>query len=77
MEIAMLLIGLLLGGCVTMCIVSGIALNRYNDYESEIRRLKARLEAKDRNITHGGIDRFENERCRFFVFGTVDRLKVR
>lgn len=37
MEIAMLLIGLLLGGCVTMCVVSGIALNRYNDYESEIR----------------------------------------
>lgn len=51
MEIAMLLIGLLLGGCVTMCIVSCISLNRYNDYESEIRRLKARLEAKDRQKT--------------------------
>ena len=44
MEIAMLLIGLLLGGCVTLGIMSGIALNRYNDYESEIRRLRARLE---------------------------------
>ena len=51
MEIAMLLIGLLLGECVTMCVVSGIALNRYNDYESEIHRLKARLEAKDRQKT--------------------------
>ena len=51
MEIAMLIIGLLLGGCVTMCVVSGIALNRYNDYDSEIRRLKARLEAKDRQKT--------------------------
>ena len=34
-----------------MCVVSGIALNRYNDYESEIHRLKARLEAKDRQKT--------------------------
>ena len=36
-------------------------------------------ESKNRitNITHGGIDRFENERYRLFVFGTVDRLKVR
>lgn len=48
MEIAMLLIGLLLGGCVTMCIVSGFALNRYNDYESEIRRLRAKLESHDK-----------------------------
>ena len=44
MEITMLLIGLLLGGCVTLGIMSGIALNRYNDYESEIRRLRAKLE---------------------------------
>lgn len=51
MEIAMLMIGLLLGGCVMMCVVSGIALNRYNDYESEIHKLKARLEAKDRQKT--------------------------
>lgn len=43
MEIAMLIIGLLLGGCVTLGIMSGIALNRYNDYESEIHRLHAKL----------------------------------
>ena len=43
MEIAMLMIGLLLGGCLSFCI----------------------------------LNRFENERYRFFVFGTVDRLKVR
>ena len=48
MEIAMLLIGLLLGGCVTLGIMSGIALNRYNDYESEIRRLRARLKNHDK-----------------------------
>lgn len=48
MEFAMLLIGLLLGGCVTLGIMSGIALNRYNDYESEIRRLRARLENHDK-----------------------------
>ena len=46
MEIAMLLIGLLLGGCVTMCVVSGIALNRYNDYEDEIRRLRTKERTK-------------------------------
>lgn len=48
MEIAMLMIGLLLGGCVTLGIMSGIALNRYNDYESEIRRLRAGLENHDK-----------------------------
>ncbi len=32
---------------------------------------------QNNHITHSGINRFENERYRFFVFGTVDRLKVR
>ena len=48
MEIAMLLIGLLLGGCVTLGIMSGIALNRYNDYESEIRKLRAKLKSHEK-----------------------------
>ena len=51
MEIAMLMIGLLLGGCVSFCILGCMQINRINDYESEIRRLKARLEAKDRQKT--------------------------
>lgn len=48
MEIAMLLIGLLLGGCVSFCIISCMQINRTNDYESEIRRLRARLENHDK-----------------------------
>ena len=84
MEIAMLMIGLLLGGCVTMCVVSGIALNRYNDYESEIRRLKARLEAKDRQKTEYNKNKstavsivMKTNGTAFLFFITPDRLKVR
>lgn len=51
MEIAMLIIGLLLGGCVSFCILGCMQINRINDYESEIHRLKTRLEAKDRQKT--------------------------
>ena len=51
MEIAMLMIGLLLGGCVGFWILRCMQINRINDYESEIHRLKARLEAKDRQKT--------------------------
>lgn len=47
MEIAMLIIGLLLGGCVSFCILGCMQINRINDYEDEIRRLRA----KERNKT--------------------------
>lgn len=51
MEIAMLIVGLLLGGCVSFCILGCIQINRTNDYEDEIRRLRAKLEAKERAKT--------------------------
>ena len=43
MEIAMLIIGLLLGGCVSFCILGCMQIN---DYEEEIRRLRAKERAK-------------------------------
>ena len=46
MEIAMLIIGLLLGGCVSFCILGCMQINRINDYENEIRRLGAKERAK-------------------------------
>ena len=46
MEIAMLIIGLLLGGSVTFCILGCMQINRINDYEDEIRRLRAKERAK-------------------------------
>ena len=45
MEIAMLIIGLLLGGCVSFCILGCMQINRINDYEDEIRRLKIFMKA--------------------------------
>ena len=46
MEIAMLLIGLLLGGCVSFCILGCMQINRINEYEDEIRRLRAKERTK-------------------------------
>lgn len=46
MEIAMLLIGLLLGECVSFCILGCMQINRINDYEDEIRRLRTKEKAK-------------------------------
>ena len=46
MEIAMLMIGLLLGGCVSFCILGCMQINRINDYEDEIRRLRTKEKAK-------------------------------
>ena len=50
MEIAMLIIGLLLGGCVSFCILGCMQINRINDYEDEIRRLHAKERAKTESI---------------------------
>ena len=47
MEIAMLMIGLLLGCCISFCILGCMQINRINDYEDEIRRLRT----KERNKT--------------------------
>ena len=46
MEISMLMIGLLLGGCVSFCILGCMQINRINDDEDEIRRLRAKERAK-------------------------------
>ena len=46
MEIAMLMIGLLPGGCVSFCILGCMQINRTNDYEDEIRRLRAKERTK-------------------------------
>lgn len=40
------MIGLLLGGCVSFCILCCMQINRINDYEDEIRRLRAKERAK-------------------------------
>mgnify|MGYP004608166287 FL=1 len=48
MKIVMLIVGLLAGGCTTLTVMSCFIINRYNDYESEIRRLKAKLKNKDK-----------------------------
>ena len=48
MKIAMLIVGLIVGGCMTLTVMSCFIINRYNDYESEIRRLRAKLENKDK-----------------------------
>ena len=47
-EFLFFLIGLLLGGCLGIILLCGFQLNRVNDYESQIRKLKAQL-AKEQN----------------------------
>lgn len=46
MEIVILIVGLLLGGCVSFCILGCMQINRINDYENEIRRLRAKERTK-------------------------------
>lgn len=47
-EFLFFLIGLLLGGCLGIILLSGFQLNRVNAYEAQIRKLKAQL-AKEQN----------------------------
>ena len=42
-EFLFFLIGLLLGGCLGIILLSGFQLNRINAYEAQIRKLKAQL----------------------------------
>ena len=46
MEIAMLMIGLLLGGCISFCILGCMQINRINEYEAELRKLRSQLNNK-------------------------------
>ncbi len=47
-EFAFLIIGLLVGGCVAFCILACMQINRINEYEAEIRRLKSQSRAEIR-----------------------------
>lgn len=44
MEIAMLIIGLLLGGCIMTALLCCLQINRISNYEAEIQRLKEKLD---------------------------------
>lgn len=46
MEVAMFIIGLLLGGCVATAVLSCMQLGRIFDYELEIQWLKEKLNNK-------------------------------
>lgn len=46
MEIFMLIIGLLLGGCIAVTILCCMQINRICDYESQIQRLREKLNNK-------------------------------
>lgn len=41
-----LIIGLLLGGCVSFCILACMQINRINYYENEIEKLNQKLNTK-------------------------------
>ncbi len=42
-EFLFFLIGLLLGGCIGFILLCSIQINRINDYEYQIRKLKSRI----------------------------------
>ena len=42
-ELAWLIVGLLIGGCIGVTLMCCLQLNRVNDYETEIRDLKSQL----------------------------------
>lgn len=45
-ELAWLLAGLLLGGCIAVTVLCCVQMNRINDYEQEIKRLQQKLNDK-------------------------------
>lgn len=50
-EFLFFIIGLLLGGCLGIVILCGFQLNRINDYESQIRKLKSQLAKEQKGET--------------------------
>lgn len=46
-ELLWLLVGLMIGGCISTAILCCLQVNRINHYEQEIRRLKNELELKN------------------------------
>lgn len=47
-ELVWLLVGLLIGGCVAMVVLCCVQINRVSEYEHEIRRLRQKLNDRDR-----------------------------
>ena len=45
-ELAWLLAGLLIGGCIAVMVLCCMQINRINNYEQEIRRLQQKLNDK-------------------------------
>lgn len=45
-ELAWLLAGLLIGGCIAVTVLCCMQMNRINDYEQEIRKLQQKLNDK-------------------------------
>lgn len=47
-ELVWLLVGLLIGGCVSTAVLCCVQINRVSEYEHEIRRLRQKLNDRDR-----------------------------
>ena len=45
-ELAWLLAGLLIGGCIAVTVLCCVQINRINNYEQEIRRFQQKLNDK-------------------------------
>ena len=43
MEVAMLIIGLLIGGCISTALLCCVQINRINSYEQTIQKKKEKL----------------------------------
>lgn len=51
-EFLFFIIGLLLGGCIGVMLLCGFQINRINDYEYQIRKLKSQLTKEQKSETN-------------------------
>lgn len=51
-EFLFLIIGVLLGGCIGVMLLCGFQIDRINDYEYQIRKLKSQLAKKQKSETN-------------------------
>lgn len=51
-EFLFFIIGLLLGGCIGIMLLCGFQINRINDYEYQIRKLKSQLTKEQKSETN-------------------------
>ena len=47
-ELVWLLVGLLIGGCVATAVLCCVQINRVSEYKQEIRRLRQKLNDRDK-----------------------------